>query len=60
MIVVCPIIVLRAGAMQSIRIARPTPPGPASYLAAIAQMKSIQAAVDEIVRTWFHQVQSLR
>jgi hypothetical protein len=29
-------------------------------LAAMAQMKSAQAAVDEIVRTWFHQVQSLR
>jgi hypothetical protein len=33
---------------------------PSSYLAAIAQTNSANAAVDEIVRTWFHQVQSLR
>jgi hypothetical protein len=30
------------------------------YLAAIAAMNSAQAAVDETVRTWFHNVQSVR
>ncbi len=30
------------------------------YLAAIATTNSMNAAVDEIVRTWFHSVQSVR
>ncbi len=32
----------------------------ACYLAAMAEMKSAHAAVDETVRTWFHHVQSFR
>jgi hypothetical protein len=34
--------------------------GWSAYLAAMAAMKSAQAAVDAIVRTWFHMVQSFR
>jgi hypothetical protein len=30
------------------------------YLAAMAAMKNAQVAVDAIVRTWFHMVQSFR
>jgi hypothetical protein len=30
------------------------------YLAAIAAMNNAQAAVDDTVRTWFHNVQSVR
>ncbi len=35
-------------------------PETTSYLTAMAATKSPHAAVDEIVRTWFHRVQSFR